>query len=421
MTYAIIGLGKTGYSVAQFLARENVPFIVMDSRQNPPDLLNFQKAFPTIQTHFGQFNFELLTHLEKIILSPGIDPAPFILQLGAEKIYSDIDLFAQKAKAPIIGITGTNAKGTVTTLLGDMITASGLTPVIGGNIGIPALDLLLNKTPDYYVLELSSFQLEISHSIPFLASTILNITPDHLDRHITIEKYIQAKQKIYLNTTNAIYNRDDLNTKPQHSVTNSYSFGLSPSPHLNETYPALIQLLNIKGKHNILNALAAISLGTALHLPLESMITAIKNFKGLEHRCEWLGFKYDVQWINDSKGTNIGATLAALEGFGSELQSGQKIILILGGLSKNQDFSLLKNTVHKYTREIILIGQDAPLIHQALKKGIFADSLTHAVMLAKQHAHKNDMVLFSPACASFDMFKGFEDRGNQFKLLVNSL
>jgi UDP-N-acetylmuramoylalanine--D-glutamate ligase len=421
MSFAVIGLGKTGLSVARFLARENQSFIVMDSRENPPELTHFQHEFPTIPLYLGNFNLEILKQVECIVLSPGVDPSIFLSQFGAEKIFSDIDLFAKSAKAPIIGITGTNAKGTVTTLLSDMMIASGFNVSVGGNIGVPALDLLTQPVPDYYVLELSSFQLELSHLLPFIASTILNITPDHLDRHANMENYIKAKQKIYLNTKYAICNREDNNTVPQFPMKNTHSFGLSTSQNINEIDPSLIFSLNIKGKHNVLNTLAALSLGQAIDLPLDNMLTAIKNFKGLEHRCEWLGKKKDLDWINDSKGTNIGATLAALEGFGSELQQNQKIILILGGLSKNQDFTLLQNAVNKYTREIILMGQDALLIHQALKKGILAESLFEAVTLVLQNTHKNDVVLFSPACASFDMFKNFEDRGNQFKLLVKAL
>ncbi len=388
----IIGMGKTGQSCADYFAHHNIPCKLLDTRTLSDD------------------DKKLLSNTNEIILSPGIDPALF----PNHKIISDIELFAREAKAPIIGITGTNAKGTVTTLITDMINACDKTALMGGNIGIPALDLLTQPVPDFYVLEISSFQLEITDYLPCIASTILNISPDHLDRHKTMANYIAAKQRIYNNSQYCIYNLDDANTKPglgNASPLQAHVVGFG----LNEINLLPIGKLKIKGKHNYLNALAALKIGEAIGLNHTKMLEALKLFPGLEHRCEWVATHNNITWINDSKGTNIGATIAALEGFGTEHKN---IILIAGGLSKGADFSLLKPSVTQYVRELVLLGQDAHKIQQALQTGIVTDSLKSAILKAQQLAQPGDIVLLSPACASWDMFKDFEDRGRQFKALV---
>jgi len=383
----IIGMGKTGQSCARYFERNNISYTLLDTR----NLSDQDKV--------------LLNTAKEIILSPGIDPKLF----PNHKIISDIDIFSREAKAPIIAITGTNAKGTVTTLLTEMINHSGKTALMGGNIGIPALDLLEQPVPDFYVLEISSFQLEITDYLPCIASVILNISPDHLDRHKTMENYIAAKQRIYLNSQHIIYNLDDAATTPPPSVKNKMGFGLKDKNLLP------LSELKIKGLHNISNALAALTIGKAIGLPQDKMLEALKKFPGLEHRCEWVATHNNIDFINDSKGTNIGATIAALEGLGTK----NNIILIAGGLGKNADFSLLKPSIDKYTRKIILFGQDAKLIANAIGHSpYFADSLKSAVLQANKLAHPGDIVLLSPACASFDMFKDFEDRGRQFKSFV---
>lgn len=446
----IIGLGNTGLSCAKYLLRKNIDFMLMDSRENPPNLAEFKKLFPEKKIHLGGFDQNIIQHSSEIILSPGISPDIF----PAEKTIGDIELFAREAKAPIIGITGTNAKGTVTTLLGEMITESGFKVEVGGNIGTPALDLLSQKIPDFYVLELSSFQLETVYNLFLKSAVILNLSPDHLDRHKTMENYQQAKQRIYHHTETAVFNRDDhytfpvgadpcvcpspiLNTQRADTWVRPYiSFGLD-KPEKNQfglvdnhlAYGKKLLLpvsdLKIQGRHNYANALAALALGHSIGLSLESMIAALKKFPGLPHRCEWIATENNITWINDSKGTNIGATIAALEGIGKTLNG--KIVLIAGGLGKDADFTLLKDAVKNYTRDIILIGQDAELISNAISPSIynhhikFASTLKEAVITAKSLALSGDAVLLSPACASFDMFQDFEDRGNQFKLLVKDL
>lgn len=379
----IIGTGITGQSCARYFARKGIPYHLLDTR------------------NLSEQDKILLDNSKEIVLSPGIDPSLF----PNHKIISDIELFAREAKAPIIGITGTNAKGTVTTLLTEMINHSGKTALMGGNIGIPALDLLEQPAPDFYVLEISSFQLEITDHLPCIASTILNISPDHLDRHNTMENYIAAKQKIYLSSKNCIYNLDDPATKP---AQNGLGFGLKDMNLLP------LSDLKIKGTHNYSNALAALALGKAIGLPHDKMLEALKKFPGLEHRCEWVATYNNIDFINDSKGTNIGATIAALEGLGTK----HNIILIAGGQGKGADFNLLKPSVDKYVSEVILFGQDANLMSKALARNTITDSLKSAVLLAKQLAKPGDIILLSPACASWDMFKDFEDRGRQFKDLV---
>lgn len=384
----IIGTGKTGQSCANYFARQSIPYTLLDTQTLTDE------------------NRTLLNNTKEIILSPGIDPALF----PHHKIISDIELFAREAKAPIIAITGTNAKGTVTTLITDMINHCGKKALMGGNIGIPALDLLTEPTPDFYVLEISSFQLAITDHLPCIASTILNISPDHLDRHKTMENYIAAKWRIYKDSEHCIFNADDLATAPSPSAKNKISFGLK------ELALLPVSDMKLKGKHNYSNALAALKIGMAINLKWDCMIEALKQFPGLEHRCEWVTTQNNITWINDSKGTNIGATIAALEGLGSDTT--QTIILIAGGLGKGADFSLLKPSVDKHVREIILFGKDAPLLSHALQRGILTDSLKNAILKAQELAQPGDCVLLSPACASWDMFKDFEDRGRQFKALV---
>lgn len=431
----ILGLGKTGLSCAEYLARQNIPFVVMDTRTNPPELETLQKEFPNIPVQLGEFDLSIVRQAEEIIASPGLE-IPSSIRAFNIPIIGDIELFARAAKAPVIAITGTNAKGTVTTLVGDMIQAAGLKVCVGGNIGIPALDLLSEPIPDLYVLEISSFQLETTYSLRARAATILNISPDHLDRHKTMQAYTAAKQKIYLGCENIVCNRDDENTYPVAGSMN-LSFGFS-APKQNEFGLRKInnqywlahgeeKLLSvddlfIKGKHNWINALAALALGTAINLPMPTMLSALKNFKGLKHRCEWVLEKNGVTWYDDSKGTNIGATIAAIEGLGSATRG--KLILIAGGLGKGADFTQLHLPVTKYVKTIILIGKDAPLIEQALDGAApmeHAADMEAAVKLAGQYAQSGDAVLLSPACASWDMYQNYEQRGDIFKSLVKTL
>lgn len=438
--YIVIGLGKTGLSCIQYLLKRDVFVIGMDTRLEPPCLAEIQNNYPAVKLCLGKIDFDQIKTAQALVLSPGVSLDELGITheiLGDIPVFGDIEIFAQAAKAPIIGVTGTNAKGTVTTLVGEMIAAAGYKVLVGGNIGIPALDLLAEPTPEYYVMELSSFQLETTYSLKALAVTMLNISDDHLDRHGTLENYIAAKQRIYNGCQTAVYNADDKNTYPQPVCKKQISFTLSiPAVDQfgivkinNKNYLALgsepllaVEELKIKGQHNWANALAALALGSSVDLPIAPMLDVLKQFTGLHHRCEWVRELDNVIWFDDSKGTNVGATLAALQGLGEDTAG--KIVLIAGGLGKDADFTPLRPAVNQYVKTAILIGKDAPILEKTfadVTEVIHAKSLAEAVSAARIAAQPHDIVLLSPACASMDMFRDYVDRGEQFKSLVRGL
>ncbi len=437
--HVVVGLGVTGYSSARYLFNQGVPVAVTDTRAAPPNVDVLRQSCPGIQLSLGKLDESLLDKAERIIISPGMPLSdPIIARQVARgtPVIGDVELFAEAVKAPVIAITGTNAKSTVTTLVGEMATAAGYKVQTGGNLGVPVLDLLTQQ-PDanLFVLELSSFQLETTASLNPRVATILNITPDHLDRYASYEDYQKAKHRVYLNCAAAVCNRDDVLTdtkiakkfyftvaKPQHE-----EFGLSNENDM--TFLAFgdqslmpVAELPVPGKHYQANALAALAIGHAAGFPLESMLTVLKEFKGLPHRCQLVRELHGVKWYNDSKGTNIGASQAAIEGIGSEIDG--KLVLIAGGIGKSADFTTLAPVVEKYSRHVVLIGQDAQKIATALGDGVsysFADSMVTAVEQAASAAQQGDSVLLSPACASFDMFKNFEHRGEVFIEIVNRM
>lgn len=433
----IIGLGKTGLSCIRYLARNNHNLAVIDSRANPPGLQELQKDFPKIPIYVGDFHETILQQASEIIISPGValsEPSISSCIKQGIKVIGDIELFARDTKTPIVAITGSNGKSTVTSLVGAMIKKSGKKAGIGGNLGTPALDLLEQKA-DFYVLELSSFQLESTYSLQAAASVVLNISPDHMDRYHDLNEYLKAKQRIYSGCLAAIINRDDpLSyqnvTLPQKVIGFSImqpqneDFGFA-NGYLMQGNKKLVagSSLKIKGQHNIANALAALALGHAIDLPMDKMVLALQEFPGLTHRCEWVAKINNVDWYNDSKGTNVGATKSAIEGLGSNIDG--KIILIAGGQGKGADFSPLRQTIAKYARSVILIGKDAPLIAKELddksSKLLYGTSMQEAVAICAKEAQPQDAVLLSPACASFDMFNNFEHRGEIFIQEVKKL
>lgn len=442
-TRLIIGLGETGLSCARYFTRLNLPFTLLDSRLNPPKLSEFQKEFPHVVCHLGAFDPKHFQNCKELIVSPGVDLSEktihTIIQQYKLKPLGDIELFAQQALAPIIAITGSNAKGTVTSLVGKMIEQAKFKVVVGGNIGKPVLDLLDEPVPDFYVLEISSFQLDTTYSLRPKLASILNISPDHLDRHKTLAAYIQAKQRIYQHCEIALWNREDPNTYPNYKPKKIISFGLesqtsdpeafglqviNQTTYLAEGNKILLSVekIPIKGRHNWANALAALTIGRAIGLDKSAMLTALCQFKGLPHRCQWVKEHAGVTWYNDSKATNVGATLAALNGLGPAISG--KIILIAGGLAKGADFSLLNDPIKRYVKKMILIGRDASLLKTALANStIIAMSadLAQAVTLAQHTATQGDIVLLSPACASMDMFKNYEERGDVFSDLARGI
>lgn len=434
----IVGLGKTGMSCVRHLQRLGVNVAVVDSRANPPGLNELITGYPEVPIYLNGWHENLLAEASQLIVSPGVAISTEAIAKQAAcgiPVIGDIELFAKATTKPVIAITGSNGKSTVTSLVGKMAQAAECKVGVGGNLGTPALDLLNTPEPELYVLELSSFQLETTYSLQASAATILNVTPDHLDRYPTIDDYAAAKLRIFTGCKTAVINRDNNWFLPQDFTKklNCLSFGLGKPKNASEfgvidDYLALgankliaKNDLLIKGEHQIANALAALALGYAAGLSMTAMLEALRVFPGLEHRCQWVTNTNGVDWFNDSKGTNVGATEAAISGLGASIKG--KIVLIAGGQGKGADFTCLTKAVKNYVRTLILIGVDAPKIAQDLSgtaKILRAESMAEAVSLAKQEAISGDSVLLSPACASFDMFNNFEHRGQVFIDLVKN-
>jgi UDP-N-acetylmuramoylalanine--D-glutamate ligase len=435
----IIGLGQTGLSCATFLVNHHVDVAVMDTRELPPSLSVLQQDYPEVIVKTGGLDRDWMMRADMIVLSPGVDPRlPEIVAAKAAgvEMVGDIELFARYANAPIVAITGSNGKSTVTTLLAEMAETAGKIIRVGGNLGTPALDLITDDAPDFYIVELSSFQLETVKSLNAFAATILNVSPDHLDRYDSVEDYQQAKARIYHGDGVMVINRDD-EIVDQHSQTkrNQIGFSLHASKGVDfglteqdgeqwlaEGQQALIAVndLTIVGKHNVANALAALALGSAMALPMTSMLMALKSYKGLPHRCRLVRERDGVRWFNDSKATNVGATLAAIEGLSEQ----GKMILIAGGVAKDQDFSPLVKALEKCVRAVVLFGRDAEMIANIIPASVTVISATdmHDVVIkADELAVSGESVLLSPACASFDMFSGYQQRGDVFEAAVMEL
>ncbi|PUA28955.1 MAG: UDP-N-acetylmuramoyl-L-alanine--D-glutamate ligase [Cellvibrio sp. 79] len=435
---AVIGTGITGLSVARFLAAKQQAFILLDTRTNPPNLEKVRQEFPDVTVECGELDPQTLLACDEIIVSPGVAVAtPAIEQAknAGVSIVGDIELFVRYAKAPIVAITGSNAKSTVTTLVGEMAKAAGINVAVGGNLGTPALELL-DDSVELYVMELSSFQLETVTKLNAKVATILNISADHLDRYENMRAYILAKLRVYFGAEHIVVNRKDILTHPPLAAgvkpiyfggsADFGSFGLTEengeeylAKNLTPLMPS--RELNIRGRHNVDNALAALALGDAAGIPMAAMLTALKSFKGLKHRCEFVATKNGVEFYNDSKGTNIGSTLAAIQGLARDPQ---QLIVILGGEGKGQDFTELAPALKAINSQVVLIGRDAPIIERAVAnstKITHASSMQDAVNKSLQLANTGDAVLLSPACASFDMFKNYEDRGEKFCAAVQEL
>jgi len=436
----VIGLGKSGYSAAQFLLSQGNSVIAMDTREQAPYKSTLLDKFPAVKIIEGKLDETVLLSASKIVLSPGVAQSHPAIQAAVQSgvdLVSDIQVFAESVDKPIIAITGSNAKSTVTTLVGDMAKACGLNAAVGGNLGQPALDLIAPDV-DVYILELSSFQLETTYSLNAKVATVLNVSPDHLDRYESFEHYYKTKYNIFNGCQKAVINLDDplsqpapLNCPQQASFSisqqNQADFTLiehNGSPYLAFNGEPILSVsqLKIKGTHNYSNALAALAIGFSADFPMQHMIRALTEFPGLDHRCQWVAHHNGVDFINDSKGTNVGATLAALQGLGPEYAG--NIVLMLGGEGKGADFSLLIDDVQHYVSHVIAYGADKQKIAQALFDVCDlqqAESFDDAFNLAVHAASKNAAVLLSPACASFDMFSGFEARGNAFISKVRAL
>lgn len=441
----IVGLGETGLSVANYFIRTGEKFKVVDSRDNPPGLAELRRLHPDVEVELGEFRLPTLLAAHQLVVSPGVSlkTAAIVeaIQAGVS-VTGDIAIFARNVESPIIAVTGSNGKSTVVALVAAILRKAGATIGLGGNLDgasfKPALDLLQEEEKEFYVLELSSFQLETTDRLGAAVAVILNISPDHMDRYTDLEEYTRAKQRIFNGCRQVVINRDDNTSQPPPDIdVPKWSFGLT-SPGENavgivqeqgESYLAIaserilaVRDLKIVGQHNVVNALSAIALTVAVGIDTKSIAAAIREFGGLPHRCQWVATKNGVDYYNDSKGTNVGATMAAIDGLGQRLAG--RIVLIAGGVGKGADFGLLVPVVKKWVRTLVLIGQDANRIASHFAADIqvvFAADMQLAVAVAQQHAQAGDAVLLSPACASFDMFDNFQHRGQVFMKIVENL
>ncbi|HZV61966.1 MAG TPA: UDP-N-acetylmuramoyl-L-alanine--D-glutamate ligase [Methylophilaceae bacterium] len=445
----VLGLGDTGLSVLRWLSSQGAVLSVADTREAPPGLELLRKELPQVKVHLGPFTDEAFAEAELVVASPGVplsEPQVKAAIKRGVQVVGDIELFAQY-KAPsarVIAITGSNGKSTVTMLVGEMCKAAGLKAVVAGNIGLPVLDALVQEktsgVPDVYVLELSSFQLETTHSLVPNAATVLNISEDHMDRYSSLADYAGAKMRIFHGSGIQVLNRQDDWSRnmalPGRKVItfgtdlppSAEDFGMLPGDDtwLMHGSTGLIrtQEMHIPGLHNISNALAAFALCHAIGLEFAPLVNALRHFKGLPHRVEWVAEIAGVTFYDDSKGTNVGATCAALSGLAPEGNDG-KVILIAGGDGKGQDFAPLKAPVAQSARAVVLIGKDAGLIARELKDTgiplLHTASLEEAVRIAHSVARARDAVLLSPACASFDMFRNYVHRAEVFVDAVKQL
>lgn len=425
----IVGLGRTGISCARHLAARGHHLVVTDSRSSPPGLPELRRLVPDAATVLGGFDPTVLEGADQIVVSPGVSlREPFLQQAAARgmDLIGDIELFAREASGRVIGITGTNGKSTVTTLVGEMAKAAGIVARVGGNLGEPALDLLAGPPAAMYVLELSSFQLETTHSLQLEAAAILNVTPDHLDRYRDVAEYAAAKARIFERCATAIVNLDDaLVSRMTRPGQRRLGFSLSRGDAdfrllardgrdwLAAGTEALmpVDALRLPGRHNAANALAALAVGTACGLPRASMTGVLASFEGLPHRSQLVAEARGVRWIDDSKGTNVGATQAAIAGLPGPL------VLIAGGDGKGQDFRPLAEACRGKVRDALLIGRDARSLGAAIAGSCavhYANSMEAAVASAARLAQPGEIVLLSPACASFDMFRDYAHRGDVF-------
>ncbi len=439
----MLGLGATGFSMARWLVRQGAHVRVADSRTAPPNAARLADELPGVRLDTGPFRASSFEAIDLIAISPGIAVREPQVRQALEKgmpVVGDVELFARAkdAQSRVVAITGSNGKSTVTMMAGSMCNASGARTVVAGNIGLPVLDALgeADPPPEIYVLELSSFQLETTHSLRPAAATVLNVSEDHLDRYDGLKGYAEAKARIFGGDATQVLNRDDpwslgMRLPGRHVVT--FGLGAPGAPgdwgivrgrkeaFLAQGERSVIGLaeLGVPGLHNAANALAALALCSTLGLPESSMLDALRTFRGLPHRLQAVAECADVTFYDDSKGTNVGATAAALSGLG------RTCVLIAGGEGKGQDFSPLADAVRRHARAVVLIGRDRERIAAALAATAIplmrAETLEDAVAIAYAAALPGDAVLLSPACASFDMFRDYRHRGEEFARIAGAL
>ncbi len=426
----IVGLGRTGVSCAAYLAARGHALRVTDSRQAPPGAAELVRIAPDAVTAFGRFDARLLEGADQVVVSPGVSLREPLLVAARESgldVVGDIELFAREAGGRTVGITGTNGKSTVTTLLGEIAEAAQVAVQVGGNIGRPALELIAGAPAELYVLELSSFQLETVRSLHLEAAAVLNLMPDHMDRYVNLAEYGAAKARIFDHAATAVVNLDDelvcrMPAPGQRIVGFSllredadYSLRrLVGDPWLVAGTEPLLPLreLRIAGRHNAANALAAIALADAVGLARSAVVSTLEHFPGLPHRTQWVAESAGgLRWMDDSKATNVAATIAAVGGLDGPL------VIIGGGDGKGQDFGPLAGVFRGKVRAAVLIGQDARALGAAIEPACevsYADSMEEAVGLARRLARPGDTVMLSPACSSLDMFRDYAHRGEVF-------
>lgn len=447
----VVGLGISGRAICRHLSRLGIPFMVADTRSAPPGVDDFHAAHPGVAIHCGPLTALELSEVREVVLSPGVDPrTPGLESLhgrmsdvtGEPLVVGEIALFVRCCRAPIAAITGSNAKSTVTTLLGEMLSAAGRRVAVGGNLGTPALDLLHDEPDaDVYVLELSSFQLETTPRLGAETVAFLNLCEDHLDRHGDLAGYRVAKQGIFHGAQHAVVNAEDAWTWPpalpsvpvERFTTRppqgdewgigEHDDGRGTASWLMHGSEAVMPAheVRLKGRHNQANALAALAMGARLGLSLDDMCDVLRGFAGLPHRGEMIAEIDGVTWINDSKGTNVGATLAAIAGLGPTLKG--KLVLLAGGVGKGADFSPLLAPLAVYARAVVVFGRDGPLMARTLREKVAVhavDNLEDAMDLAHSLAAPGDCVLLSPACASLDQFTNYQERGEVFRRRVTA-
>jgi len=431
----VVGLGATGLSIARYLHRSGLDATFVDSREEPPGIDELNKVWPDADVSLG--DMQLPGNTDRIIVSPGIADSDPLLKKARKaniEIVSDIELFAREANAPFVAITGSNGKSTVTTLLYHMGRAAGQETLAGGNLGEPALDLLDHDTPDLYVLELSSFQLQRTESLPAAVAVLLNVSPDHLDWHASEKEYQQSKYRIFREADAAVINRADTRAaKETKNMDNVVSFGMDQpedgqygirsedgTDYLVRGNTMLIATSDMEmyGLHNQANALAALAAGELLGFDMAAMLQVLDEFPGLPHRMQFVTRKGAVDFINDSKATNIAAAVASIESVNG------MVVLIAGGEGKGGDFTELATALENKLRAAVLIGTDAAAIASALDTVMpvyFAQDMEDAVLQAAAFAETEDTVLLAPACASFDQFDNYAARGDAFRTVVEAL
>jgi len=441
----VLGLGDTGLSAVRWLARKGARVRAADTRAAPPALGALERDLPQVPVALGEFTPALLAGVDAIVASPGLALRdPFLREAAGRGIdvLGDVEVFARemaslRERPRLIGVTGTNGKSTVTALAAAMGSAAGLRSRAIGNIGVPVLDALADAArdgmPQLFAIELSSYQLETTSSLPLDAAAMLNLSQDHLDRYDSLEDYARAKERIFAHCRTRVVNRDDAYSRAMAGGASSWSFGLDAPRDttqwgLDRTHDVMrhgaeaivpVTEMAMPGLHNVANGLAAHALGTAVDLSKDAMARALREFRGLPHRVQLVAEARGVRFYDDSKGTNVGASVAALEGFDVP------VVLIAGGDGKQQDFAPLAPAVKAHARAVVLIGRDGSTIGAALRStGITlrsAKTMDDAVAAAYELAREGDAVLLSPACASFDMFRNYGHRGDVFAAAARAL